>query len=49
MAAYRTILRLGFGQTVKAKNRKATMLELVCYGITGLTVMLGLALCLDLH
>jgi hypothetical protein len=50
MAAYRTILRVSvFGRTVKAKKRKATMSELVDYGIPGLTVVLGIALYLDLH
>jgi hypothetical protein len=40
---------LGSGQTVKAKKRKVTRVELARYGITGLTVMLGIELCLDLH
>jgi hypothetical protein len=43
------IARLDFEQFVKDKKREVRMLELVCYGITGLTVMLGIALCLDLR
>jgi uncharacterized membrane protein YozB (DUF420 family) len=43
------IARLGFGQTVKAKKRKATMWELVGYGITGLAELSGIALYRHFH
>jgi hypothetical protein len=49
VSAFDEIARLGFGPTDKAKKKEIRMLELLRCGITGLTVMLGIALCLDLR